>query len=74
MDIRSPPKPLEEAYRDDPATSRITSVATGAQGAAPVSCWTEVGRAHTAEAHRGVGDEAYQASLARPAGPARGPA
>jgi uncharacterized OsmC-like protein len=56
MDIRSLQKPLKEAYREDPDTSRITLVATGAQGAAPVSCSVEVGRAlHAAEAHPGVG-------------------
>ncbi len=56
MDIRTIQKPLKEAYRADPERSRITLVATGAQGDAPVSCSVEVGRAlHAAEAHPGVG-------------------
>lgn len=56
MDIRSVQRPLKEAYRSDPASSRITLVATGSQGGAPVSCSVEVGRAiQAAEAHPGVG-------------------
>jgi uncharacterized OsmC-like protein len=56
MDIRSLQRPLKQAYRDDPESSRITLVASGARGTAPVSCSVEVGRAlHAAEAHPGVG-------------------
>ncbi len=56
MDIRTLQRPIKEAYREDPGRSRITLVASGAQGAAPVSCSVEVGRAlHAAEAHPGVG-------------------
>ena len=74
MDIRSLQRPLKEAHREDPGSSRITLVATGAQGAAPVSCSVEVGRAlHAAEAHPGVGDKAYQPPLAGAWGRASGP-
>jgi uncharacterized OsmC-like protein len=56
MDLRTLQKPLKDGYRADPASSRITLVASGAQGDAPVSCSVEVGRAlHAAEAHPGVG-------------------
>jgi uncharacterized OsmC-like protein len=56
MDIRSLQAPLKEAYRAEPDTSRITLVATGAQGDSPVSCSVAVGRAiQAAEAHPGVG-------------------
>jgi uncharacterized OsmC-like protein len=56
MDIRTLQAPLKEGYRADPASSRITLRATGAQGDAPVSCSIEVGRAvYAAEAHVGVG-------------------
>jgi uncharacterized OsmC-like protein len=56
VDIRALQRPLKEGYREDPGSSRITLVAGGAQGAAPVSCSVEVGRAlHAAEAHPGVG-------------------
>ena len=56
MNIRELQKPLKQGYRDDPESSRITLVASGSQGAAPVSCSIEVGRAlQAAEAHPGVG-------------------
>jgi uncharacterized OsmC-like protein len=56
MDLRTIQKPLKERYRADPASSRITLVATGEQGAAPVSCSVDIGRAlYAAEAHPGVG-------------------
>jgi uncharacterized OsmC-like protein len=56
MNIRELQKPLKEGYRDDPESSRITLVASGSQGAAPVSCSIEVGQAlQAAEAHPGVG-------------------
>jgi uncharacterized OsmC-like protein len=56
VDIRELQAPLKEAYRDDPASSRITLRANGMPGDAPVTCSVEVGRAvHAAEAHPGVG-------------------
>lgn len=56
MNIRELQKPLKQGYRDDPESSRITLVASGSQGAAPVSCSIEVGQAlQAAEAHPGVG-------------------
>src|SRR5450432_3388157 len=56
MDLRSLQKPLKEQYRADPATSKITFRAKGAQTDAPVSCSVDLGRAiYKAEAHKGVG-------------------
>jgi uncharacterized OsmC-like protein len=56
MDIRSLQRPLKEAYRQDPASSRITLVAHGRQSEAPVSCSVDLGRAiYEAQAHKGVG-------------------
>lgn len=56
MDLRSLQKPLKDQYRSDPASSRITLRATGAQTDVPVSCSVDIGRAiYQAEAHKGVG-------------------
>ena len=56
MDLRSLQKPLKEQYRNDPASSRITLRAKGAQTDAPISCSVDIGRAvYRAEAHKGVG-------------------
>ena len=56
MDIRSLQRPLKEAYRQAPASSRITLVANGRQSEAPISCSVDLGRAiYNAQAHKGVG-------------------
>jgi len=56
MDIRSLQRPLKDAYRKDPAGSRITLVAQGRQTDAPISCSVDLGRAiYDAQAHKGVG-------------------
>ena len=56
MDIRSLQRPLKEGYREDPASSRITLIAHGAQTDAPIACSVELGRAiYNAQAHPGVG-------------------
>jgi len=56
MDIRSLQRPLKDAYRQDPAGSRITLVAHGRQTDAPISCSVDLGRAiYAAQAHKGVG-------------------
>src|ERR1700674_5255601 len=56
MDLRTLQKPLKEQYRADPAASRITIRAKGAQTGAPIACSVDIGRAiHQAEAHKGVG-------------------
>jgi uncharacterized OsmC-like protein len=56
MDIRSLQRPLKDAYRQAPASSRITLVAHGRQTDAPVSCSIDLGRAiYAAQAHKGVG-------------------
>ncbi|HUK51695.1 MAG TPA: OsmC family protein [Candidatus Binatia bacterium] len=56
MDVRSVQRPLKEQYRRDPASSRITLTAKGAQAGAPMACSIDIGRAiYQAEAHRGVG-------------------
>jgi len=56
MDVRSVQRPLKEQYRRDPASSRITLTARGAQAGAPMACSIDIGRAiYQAEAHRGVG-------------------
>ena len=55
-DLKSLQKPLKEKYRADPESSRITLRAEGGQGAAPVACSVDIGRAvYAAQAHRGVG-------------------
>lgn len=56
MNLREVQKPLKEGYREDPASSRITLVARGGQGDAPIACSVDLGRAvYAAQAHRGVG-------------------
>lgn len=56
MDIRSLQRPLKEMYRQQPGSSRITLIAHGAQGDAPISCSVDLGRAiYNAQAHKGVG-------------------
>lgn len=56
MDIRSLQRPLKDAYRQAPASSRITLVANGRQNEAPISCSVDLGRAiYNAQAHKGVG-------------------
>jgi uncharacterized OsmC-like protein len=55
-DLKSLQKPLKEKYRADPGSSRITLRAEGGQGAAPVACSVDIGRAiYQAQAHKGVG-------------------
>jgi uncharacterized OsmC-like protein len=56
MDVRSLQRPLKEQYRRDPASSRITLTAKGAETATPLACSVDIGRAiYQAEAHTGVG-------------------
>lgn len=56
MDIRSLQRPLKDAYREAPSSSRITLVANGRQRVAPISCSVDLGRAiYDAQAHKGVG-------------------
>src|SRR6202167_1876006 len=56
MDIRSVQRPLKDKYRQDPASSKITLIAHGAQADAPISCSVDLGRAiYNAQAHKGVG-------------------
>ncbi len=56
MNLREAQKPLKARYREDPSASRITLVARGGQGDAPVACSVDLGRAiYDAEAHAGVG-------------------
>jgi uncharacterized OsmC-like protein len=56
MNLREAQKPLKDRYREDPEASRITLVARGGQGDAPVACSVDLGRAiYDAQAHAGVG-------------------
>jgi uncharacterized OsmC-like protein len=56
MDIRSLQRPLKELYRQDPASSRITLIAHGAQTDTPIACSVDLGRTiYPAQAHKGVG-------------------
>jgi uncharacterized OsmC-like protein len=56
MDIRSLQRPLKDGYRQDPGSSRITLIAHGRQGDAPIACAVDLGRAiYDAQAHKGVG-------------------
>jgi uncharacterized OsmC-like protein len=56
MDFRSLQRPLKDAYREAPSSSRITLIANGRQTDAPISCSVDLGRAiYDAQAHKGVG-------------------
>lgn len=56
MDLRSLQRPLKDAYRQAPDSSRITLVANGRQTDTPISCSVDLGRAiYAAQAHQGVG-------------------
>src|ERR671936_57229 len=56
MDLKSVQKPLKEKYRSQPASSRITLTAKGAQTDVPIACSVDIGRAvYDAQAHKGVG-------------------
>jgi uncharacterized OsmC-like protein len=56
MNLREVQKPLKDHYREDPASSRITLVARGGQGDAPIACSVDLGRTiYEAQAHAGVG-------------------
>lgn len=56
MNLREVQKPLKAAYREHPELSRITLVARGGQGDAPIACSVDLGRAiYEAQAHAGVG-------------------
>jgi uncharacterized OsmC-like protein len=56
MDVRSLQRPLKDAYRQAPASSRITLVAHGRMTDAPISCSVDLGREiYKAQAHKGVG-------------------
>ena len=54
--VRSKQKPLEDKYRSEPTSSRITLRARGSQTETPISCSVDIGRAvYEAQAHAGVG-------------------
>jgi uncharacterized OsmC-like protein len=56
MDLRAAQKPFKDRYRADPASSRITLRAAGAQTGEPIACSVDIGRAiYDAQAHSGVG-------------------
>jgi uncharacterized OsmC-like protein len=56
MNLREVQKPLKDGYREHPESSRITLVARGGQGDAPIACSVDLGRAiYEAQAHSGVG-------------------
>jgi len=56
MDLRAVQKPFKDKYRSDPASSRITLRAAGAETDQPISCSVDIGRAvYDAQAHTGVG-------------------
>jgi uncharacterized OsmC-like protein len=56
MNLREVQKPLKDRYREDPGSSRITLVARGGQGDAPIACSVDLGRTiYEAQAHAGVG-------------------
>ena len=62
MDVRSLQRPLKDSYRKDPASSRITLRARGAQTDAPIACSVDIGRAiYNAQAHKGVGGAGTEA-------------
>ena len=56
MNLREIQKPLKDSYRAHPESSKITLVARGGQGNAPIACSVDLGRAiYEAQAHAGVG-------------------
>jgi uncharacterized OsmC-like protein len=56
MNLREVQKPLKDGYRAHPESSKITLVARGGQGDAPIACSVDLGRAiYEAQAHAGVG-------------------
>src|SRR5215218_10046749 len=58
MDLRELQRPLQEQYRPDPPSARITLTARGGEAAErmPTECSVDVGRAiYAAQAHSGVG-------------------
>jgi uncharacterized OsmC-like protein len=56
MDVRTLQRPLKDQYKQNPASSRITLKARGAQADAPIACSVDIGRAiYNAQAHKGVG-------------------
>ena len=56
MDLKAIQRPLKEQYRNDPASSRITLQARGAESGAPIACSVDIGRAiYEAQAHTGAG-------------------
>jgi uncharacterized OsmC-like protein len=56
MNLREVQKPLKDGYRANPESSKITLVARGGQGDAPIACSVDLGRAiYEAQAHAGVG-------------------
>lgn len=56
MNLREIQKPLKDGYRTNPESARITLVARGGQGDAPIACSVDLGRAiYAAQAHAGVG-------------------
>lgn len=56
MNLREIQKPLKDGYREHPESSKITLVARGGEGEAPIACSVDLGRAiYEAQAHAGVG-------------------
>jgi uncharacterized OsmC-like protein len=56
MDLRELQRPLKERYRSEPESARITLTARASEGALPIGCSVDLGRAlYAAEAHPGVG-------------------
>jgi uncharacterized OsmC-like protein len=56
MNLREVQKPLKDSYRANPESSKITLIARGGQGDAPIACSVDLGRAiYEAQAHAGVG-------------------
>jgi hypothetical protein len=56
MDLRLLQKPLKDAYRSNPAASRITLVASASETDTPIACSVDLGRTiYDAQAHPGVG-------------------
>jgi len=45
VDLKSVQKPLNERYRADPESSRITLTARGGQEGTPIACSVDIGRA-----------------------------
>ncbi|HZC19477.1 MAG TPA: OsmC family peroxiredoxin, partial [Rubrobacteraceae bacterium] len=57
MDLQEIQKLLQEKYRDEPGSSRLTLEAKASEAGTPIACSVDMGgHVYEAEAHAGAGD------------------